>query len=349
MKLCPQCNERFFEEDLNFCTYDGTPLRSPNGRVGSYDLDGERTTMNRWKVAFFILLLAFVAAGIAGFLILVDKEGRTTAEAPKPAETQPASVTQPSSNVPVVTQPPAPHLAELSQEELIKLLPKNLLRRFHLGEPGQGRPDDIRAISVDGGEFAVMVGSGKLEGSQRGAVERILILKREEEEFLDVTGKSLPARYSSGIIRGQRADARFDDGNPNLTIREPVSSTSVVDECPTCERAYHEVVLQWKGSAYVESERSWDNDKYSVFYAVADALEKKKIDVRARSVIATSLDHEVTRGFPRNGKAGWIVEIRGGDDKSDNAEYELSNGVDQLLITLSRANGQWKAVKIERP
>jgi hypothetical protein len=238
-------------------------------------------------------------------------------------------------------------LAELSRQELMESLPRNLLRRFHAGEPGQGLPDDLRVIAGQSGEYVVLIGSGRIEGASRTPAERMLILRYEENEFKDVTRQSLPAAYASGAVAGRQAQVRFDETGVNLLISEPASSSSIVQECASCDHAYQLVTLEWKGVRYAETSRAWENDRYSVFYATADALERKKVDHRARSVIDRALDPIISQGFARNGKEGWTVEWRG-DEESDTASYELSNGAESLIITLSRLKGQWRAIQIVR-
>jgi hypothetical protein len=128
-------------------------------------------------------------------------------------------------------------------------------------------------------------------------------------------------------------------------VRGAASSNSVVQECATCDHAYQVVALEWKNGRYVESARTWENDRYTVFYLVAEALEKKKVDSRARPFIEASLDPIISQGFPRNGKEGWTVEFHG-EEGAETAGYELNNNFDRLLITVAIVKGQWKAVQI---
>lgn len=143
---------------------------------------------------------------------------------------------------------------------------------------------------------------------------------------------------------GRGAQAKFDEGGNNIVIREPRSS-SIVQSCSSCGPPYQVITLQWKNGRYVEAARTWDNDRYTVFYVVADALEKKKIDNRARPFIETALDPIIAEGFPRNGKDGWTVEWHG-DEGAETGAYELGNSFDRIVITVSRVGGHWKAVEI---
>jgi hypothetical protein len=341
MKVCPVCREQF-EDELKFCTFDGAPLPGSAGSSRS-SADAYTESSNGWKAAFFVLLVVVLAgAGIAGFLLL--KERRLT---------QPVvSVSQASTAAPRQAEPPIVSeaetkpglLSDLSRQELMDRLPNNLLRRFHLGEPGQGTPDDLRVLSSDKGEFVAMVGSGKLEGG-RTAVERILILKYEESDFRDATREVLPSLYSSGTVTGRGAQAKFGEGGNNIVVREPRSSNSIVQPCASCEGAYQVITLQWKNGRYVETARAWDNDRYTAFYVVAEALEKKKIDSKARPLIESALDPIIADGFPRNGKDRWTVEWHG-DEGAETGAYELGNSFDRIVITVSRVAGHWKAVEI---
>jgi hypothetical protein len=128
-------------------------------------------------------------------------------------------------------------------------------------------------------------------------------------------------------------------------VRGSASSNSVVQECATCDHAYQVITLEWKNGRYTETARTWENDRYTVFYLVAEALEKKKVDTRARPFIETSLDPIVAQGFPRNGKEAWTFEFHG-EEGAETASYELNNNFDRLTITVAMVKGQWKATQI---
>jgi hypothetical protein len=349
MKMCPVCREQF-EDELRFCTFDGAPLPgsglgSPGSSRATADAypDSIGRAHNGWKTAFFLLLTTVLAgAGIASFLLLGERQSRHSLVTVSQAVMTPPRQAEPPTVSEGETKPGL--LSDLSRQELMDRLPNNLLRRFHLGEPGQGTPDDLRVLSGDKGEFVAMVGSGKLEGG-RTPVERILILKYEENDFRDATREVLPSLYASGTITGRGAEAKFGEGGNNIVVREPRSSSSIVQPCSSCDGAYQVITLQWKNGRYVESGRAWDNDRYTVFYVVADALEKKKVDNRARPFIESALDPIIAEGFPRNGKDRWTVEWHG-DEGAETGAYELGNSFDRIVITVSRVGGQWKAVEI---
>jgi hypothetical protein len=365
MKTCPQCREEF-EDDMKFCTFDGTVLRAstPNrtaasnrasyrrqtpSQYSSYEVADEsyaaRPRSNGWKTAFFFLLAINIIAGgaLAAYLLLKPEAkpapaAAAAAPAPQPIAAEPAAPPE---------ETKAPQLpSEMAREELMKVLPKNLLRRFHAGESAQGLPDDMRVIKDDAGEHVVLVGAGRLDGPSRTPAERILVLKYDQNDFRDVTRQVLPSLYASGAVAGEQADVKFDETGVNLLIHEPASSKGVVEECPQCEHAYQQVKLEWKGTRYSEAARAWENDRYTAFYALADALDKRRVDARARPLIDKSLDPIITEGFDRNGKDGWTVEARE-HNEADRGSYELNNGDKRLLIRVSRVNGQWKAVQID--
>jgi hypothetical protein len=354
MKTCPVCREQF-EDELRFCTFDGSPL--PGARKSKPDIHGRTDIVidpdeyaaspahNGWRTAFFLLLaLMFTGAAIATAYFLMQprtsQAGRTSMQS---SLITPTSIpTEPTPAPEAVAKEPALH--EMTRQELMAKLPKNLLRRFHAGETSQGTPDDLRVVSAETGEYVVLLGSGRIEGSVKVPAQRILILKYEENDFRDSTSELLPASYRSGAVAGRGAQVRFSEGGHNVIVREPASKSSVVNECASCDRAYQVLTLEWKNGKYVESGRAWENDRYTVFYVVADALEKKKVDPRARPFVEKSLDPIITQGFTRSGKDGWTVEWRADDEES--ASYELIDESDRLMITLSRVNGQWKAVQI---
>jgi hypothetical protein len=359
MKQCPTCREEY-DDDLKYCTYDGAVLRGRAGRptgapsrpsgptkvYSSANANVRERSYNGWKIAFFVLLVA-VLAGNGSFLFfyVLQPVGRTREpEQPPPPAAQKEAVAAIPVAVPATAT--SPSITEMSRESLLDILPKNLLRRFHAGETTQGRPDDLRTIKGETGEFVVLVGAGRREGSSASPDERILVLKSDGDEFKDVTAQSLPRSLSDGIVSGRRADARFDETGPGLWLRELASSKSVVNECADCDHSYQEVRLEWKGSRYVESSRAWENEAYAVFYATADAIEKRRVDGRARPVIDRSLDPIINQGFARAGKTGWTVEWQNGDN-AELAEFLLSNGTDRLQIRLAKLKGQWRAVEIK--
>lgn len=216
----------------------------------------------------------------------------------------------------------------------MQLLPRDVTGRFQGGRP------DLRIVSDDKYEYAVMAGIGRSSGAPIG---RILALRYDGGQFLDATRQLLPGAYSSGVLRRQ-AEVRFDEANVNILLREPVSSRAIVDECDTCDHAYQQVILSWKDGRYVEKSRLWDNDRYSVFYAVADAIDKRQVEARARPIIDSSLDFKIARGFARNEGKGWTVVWR--NSTSETIEYELRNASGFLVITVSKDKGQWKAVAL---
>ena len=357
MNTCPVCQEQF-EDELRFCTFDGARLRggasTATGPRSSQTVIAEPVTYygssyergrNGWRIAFFLLLaLVLTGTGIGTAYLLMQKQ---TASATTPAAPERA-VEAKSAELPAAIEPvdKPSSLAALTRQELMEKLPNNLLRRFHAGEPGQGIPDDLRIIASEKGEYVVMLGSGHLEGSSRTPVERILILKRGEDDFRDATRELLPSSYGSGSVGGRGAQVKFDEGGNNIVVREPKSSSSIVHQCASCDHAYQLVTLHWKNGRYLESARVWENDRYTVFYVVADALEKKKVDGRARPFIENALDPIIAEGFSRSGKDAWTVEWHG-EEGAETGGYELANSFDRLLITVSRVNGQWKAVQIE--
>ena len=357
MKTCPVCHEQF-ENELRFCTYDGEPLsgvaRGASGALRSEQQEGGPTVVysggayphqsSGWKWAFIVLLLlVLLGGGIGVVYFLRNNQGGTRATTTPPVV---ISESRPSTAAPVSDTIDAPaSLAELSRQELIDRLPQNLLRRFHSGEPGQGMPDDVRVVGPPKAEYVVLLGSGRLEGGLRTPVERLLILKPEGDDFHDVTRQLLPAAYGSGTLADKGAHVKFAESGSNIVVRVAASSNSIVKECTTCAHAYQLATLEWKNGRYVESARSWESDRYTAFYLVADALEKKKVDSRARPFIEPSLDPVIAEGFSRTGKEAWSVEFHG-EEGAETAGYELGNNFDRLLITVALVKGQWKAVKI---
>ncbi len=351
MKFCPHCREGF-EDDLKYCTFDGTVLRviPPDARVTTPLPDPRETYSRRsgnggWRFAFIILFLVAITSA-ATLAVIYFRGEQHTDPAAQPARSK---ISQPNSaEPPVVTEETktALELAQLPRPQLMEMLPQNLLRRFHANGAGQGRPVDLRIVKDDKSQYVVLVGTVRVEGASQRLAERVLILQYDAEQFTDVTRRALPAGVSSGVILGQRSQAKFDAESSNLMITVPASSSAIVKECTSCEHAYQVVTLEWKGSRYVETARQWDNDRYTVFYVVAEALERRRVDGRVRGLIAPALDPVITEGFDRAGREGWTVQARVENEAAETGAYELINGERSLVITVSKINGQWKAVRI---
>lgn len=336
MRHCPTCNEEY-EDDLSYCTFDGVALCLSDDEAGDSS-STDPDLVNKWKIAFFVLLGAVLIGG-ASLVAVMSSRGHSKAvesraistdvdrKTPLNATAEPGLVKQ---TVPV---------SKLGRTEILEILPKNLLRWFR-----NSSPDELRIVSGKEGDYIVVVGLGR-SGAGIGAAERILVLKNEGEEFDDVTRQVLPGAHGSGVF-GTRSHVKFDAEGSNLIIRLPASSNKIIDECASCEHAYQRVTLEWKETRYVEVERVWDNDRYTAFYVVAEALEKRKVESRARPLIDKSLDGLLSNGFARSDKRGWIVENLTEDGQASTAEYQLRNGMDQLTITVSKVNGQWRATRV---
>ncbi len=351
MKYCPQCREGF-EDDFVYCTFDGGALRliPPDAKITTQLRDLRQTRSRRsgngiWKFVLTIFFLIAVASAAALTVIYFRREQ------PGDSVNQPARTKTPQTNS--VEPPPVTEttktvleLAQLPRPKLMEMLPQNLLRRFHASGAGQGKPADLRIVKDDKSQYVVLVGTVRVEGASQRLAERVLILQYDEEQFTDVTRRALPASVSSGVILGQRSQAKFDAESSNLMITIPASSSAIVKECSSCEHAYQVITLEWKGSRYVETARQWDNDRYTVFYVVAEALERRRVDGRVRGLIAPALDPLITEGFDRNGREGWTVQARVENEAAETGAYELINGERSLVITVSKINGQWKAVRI---
>ncbi|MCI0485444.1 MAG: hypothetical protein L0229_02475 [Blastocatellia bacterium] len=343
MRLCPTCWEDF-EDDLSYCMFDGTALRPADRSAGtepqplpSYhsDLYSRAPRAKGRKLLVFALLMV---ASIGGALAVYssrkpeDRPAATPNAMPAAVETvKAAGVREPETPSVEEPKPPA-SIAEITRSQLMELLPGDVLGRFQGGRP------DLRIVADDKHEYVVMAGIGRSRDAGR-----ISALRYESGQFLDATRRLLPGAYSSGAVKRQ-AEVRFDEANVNILVREPVSSRAIVDECDACDHAYQQVTLSWKNGRYAERSRLWSNDRYTVFYAVADALEKRLVDARARSVIDGSLDARIARGFARNDDKGWIVLWR--NSASDTIEYELKNGSGYLVITVSKIKDRWKAIAI---
>lgn len=351
MKFCPHCREGF-EDDLKYCTFDGTVLRGipPDAKVTTQLPDLGQTYSTRsgnggGRFAFIVLFLVAII-GAAAFAVVYFRGEQPSDPAAQPARSK---TSQPNSSEPPVVSEETKtvlELAQLPRPQLMEMLPQNFLRRFHASGGSQGKPDDLRIVKDDKSQYVVLVGTVRVEGGAQRLAERVLILQYDAEQFIDVTRRALPSIVSSGVILGQRSQAKFDAESSNLTITVPASSSAIVKECTSCEHAYQIVTLEWKGSRYVETGRQWDNDRYTVFYVVAEAIEKRRVDGRVRAMIAPALDPVIAEGFDRDGKEGWTVQARVESEAAETGAYELINGDKSLIITVSKINGQWKAVRI---
>ncbi|HEY7545030.1 MAG TPA: hypothetical protein VID27_09120 [Blastocatellia bacterium] len=351
MKYCPHCREGF-EDDLKYCTFDGTALKviPPDAKVTTQPPDhrqsySQRSGNGAWRFAFLgLFLIAIICAAALAIVYFRREQHRDPAAQPARAASPPSHSAEP----PAVAEETKPslELAQLPRAQLMEMLPPNLLRRFHATGAAQGKPDDLRIVKDDKSQYIVLVGTVRVEGGTQRLAERVMILQYDTEQFTDVTRRALPASVSSGVILGQRSQAKFEAESSNLMITVPASSSAIVKECTSCEHAYQVVTLEWKGSRYVETARQWDNDRYTAFYVVAEALERRRVDGRVRGLIAPALDPVITEGFDRAGREGWTVQARVESEAAETGAYELINGERSIVITVSKINGQWKAVRI---
>ena len=119
---------------------------------------------NGWKTAFFFLLAINLIAGAALAAYLLMKPQPKRAELPS-QQLQRLNSAAPEA-APPAEEAETPKLpSEMAREELMKILPRNLLRRFHAGEQSQGTPDDLRVIKDETGEHVVLLGAGRLDGA----------------------------------------------------------------------------------------------------------------------------------------------------------------------------------------
>ena len=351
MKYCPKCREEYEDEEFSYCTFDGEALESM--AIADLEIDAAQPVAaelprrsgshGRGRRTLVVVIIALSICGALSTYLLVRR-------APKPALATPAHAA--SSANPVTVEDSAPvdvseskvEITQLSDTELLRIVPKHLLRRFKADEGGEPRPDELRVFPGGDANYVVMVGTGHLS-VVRTALDQLLVLKHEKGEFQDITRGAVPGLGVSGAL-GQNTHIRFDANGTDLVVRRPASSRSVVDECPSCEHAYQQVTMEWKGSHFAEKQRQWDNDRYTAFYVAAEALERKKVDRLARPLIDHPLDSAIAEGFERQGKRGWVVENLTDDVDSPSAEYELKNGADRLIIRVSKVDGQWKATRI---
>jgi hypothetical protein len=351
MKYCPECDEEFEDAEYGFCTFDGTPLRTleavEDEEAEHLDDSGAETSeiepgayAERWRIATFITLAALFLIG--GIFAVYLSSNRSQEQAVK-ATTRPAPPED--SNITSGEAPRPVSITELTRDGLLNIIPKNFLSRFQ-GQGGSAAPDDIRVLTSGEDHYVVMVGSGRRDSSTRQPVERMVVLKREEGEFVDRTRQALPGSFSGGVAKGSGARVALDSGGKNLIIRQSASSAGIIDECPTCEHAYQKITLEWQDSRYVEISRQWDNDRYTALYVVAEALEKRRVDQRARPLIDAALDEFIAQGFSRKDKKGWVVENLTEDKSAPVADYELKNGSGRVLIRVSNVNGRWKAIRV---
>jgi len=361
MKICPTCREEYAHE-FSYCTFDGAKLKKqPRQKKSGANYSKPRAAkpstvktialrpasrVNFGKTGLYSLLaVVFLGSSVIAVLTLVRKDTKSSQPLKLVMSTaQPATIEEAR---PAEEVKPATILAEMPRENLLKLMPQNLLRRFHAGERLQGTPDDMRVIKSEKGEYAVLIGSGGADRDSRAPAKRLLALLYDGQQFVDVTSSILPPPLSRGIITGLRSDLKFESQGLNLLARV-VASSGLAGECATCDRAYQQVTLEWKDSRYVESKRIWNNDPYTAFYATVEALEKRRVDARSRQIVDESLAGEIYLGFSRNGNQPWTVQPIGDSDSADRASYEISNGSERLIITVAKENDRWRAVRVDR-
>ncbi len=361
MKYCPICYEGF-EEDLLFCTFDGEALQllETGQRItGRQPIFEEWRNEQKKKVSTAqshrrkakplsrtivigsssVVALCVVAAAVT-YLFL---SRNMSVETPITNAATATSASKPEEALAPSEAKSLPSLSELSSERLQAMLPPALMRRF-----AHNRSEDMRILKTDKGEVAVLIGSGGYDSVSGATLRRLLIVKYESEQFADVTPHLLPAGFSAGAVAGARAQVRFDNETPNLFIRVQVPNGGVLRECSSCDHAYQTVTLEWTGARYAETHRTWDDDAFTAFFVFAQALSKRQADVKSKPFMSDAVAVEVSQGFARNSKQGWTVHGRGEGQDSNTVSYELSNGEENLAVTLSKASGRWQVLKFAR-
>ncbi|HEU4387819.1 MAG TPA: hypothetical protein VFV34_08485 [Blastocatellia bacterium] len=351
MKFCPKCREEYEDEEFSYCTFDGEVLESFDSAeveddpapVAAAEFRPRAGTRTRGKRILGLVMAALLICGTVVAYLFIKRTPKPALTVPAQAASSAAPVTHDES-VPIEISDSKAEITQLSDTELLRIVPKYLLRRFKPDETGEPRPDELRVFQGAGANYVVMVGTGHLS-VVRTALDQVLVLKHEDGEFHDITRGAVPGIGTSGAL-GQNTHVKFDANGTDLVVRRPASSRTVVDECASCEHAYQQVTLEWKGSHFAEKQRAWDNDRYTAFYVAAEALDRRKVDRLARPLIDHLLDSAIAEGFERQGKRGWVVENLTDDVDAASAEYELKNSADRVIIRVAKVDGRWMATRI---
>jgi hypothetical protein len=322
VKYCPLCGEFFEDEEMKYCTFDGSSL-----------LDCAQARRLSIKKLALLTLLALVAVG-AATLLLVSRS---------PAPPQSGAPLRLSLDLktesPIAAEGPE-SLMGLPRPALLAILPKEALNQFR-----HGLVEDLRVITSSDAEYVTLIGPSS--NSHSLPAWRLLILKREGGAFSDVTAEALPAAYSGGALPFP-SSAYFDpETGSRLIVRQKASSNKIVYECDLCEHAYQIIALQWRKDRYVESERKWENDPYTAVYVFARALKDGRIDAAARPLIDQVLDPVLLEGLVDPPDGAWVVEkiSAGTSELPDQATYILRGEPTSIRLRVAKMNGQWKVVE----
>jgi hypothetical protein len=193
------------------------------------------------------------------------------------------------------------------------------------------------------------------------------VFKLDGNHLADVTREAVPAYFPAARIGDQFSEISFRGNGRDITIANPIApdDRGLIGSCSDCEQAYTTQDINWQQGEYVLGSAGWHNDAYTACYVVARALEKKRIMEKDRPFIATNLDGEITLGFER-GVEQWELEKLSRDilesmdedhvplnaglpETNENSLfYRLSNGLNTIILTVSKNGEQWQVVALKR-
>ncbi len=328
-KICPKCKGVLAPKEV-VCSKCETSLN-------------EKSSGRIWLIlGLFCILLSITILG--GTFWYVEKRRST--------KSQMTSAFAPINPTNVQSSKSLLVLNKLSSQQLLDLVPVKTLSRYR-SKSGNSLPEQMCVIEQDADQYLVLIGSERIDsGDDDLAIPLVCVFKLDGETLSDVTREVLP--FEDKKIGGSKTQVSLIKKGPDFDIKNPVQS-DLFEPCNNCEQAYMIQEVAWCGKDYELGVKNWSNDPYTIFYVVAQALEKQSLDPYNRVYIDSELDPFIISGLEHNSGQKWTVNNLTTNNlfelKSlDKVSYALSNGIKTLIITVTKdKTGLWKATSLTYP
>lgn len=322
--ICPKCGGVLAPKEV-VCPKCETPARERSGRV--------------WLILGLLCILLSVGILIGTFWYVDNK--RSTK--------QNTNALAPINNTNSQLSKALLTLNKLSSQQLLDLVPVKTLSRFR-SKSGNSLPEQMCVIEQDTDQYLVLIGLEQINTSEDDmAIPLVCVFKLDGETLSDVSREVLP--FEDRKIGGAKTQVSLIKKGPDFDIKNPVQS-DLFEPCTNCEQAYSIQEVAWCGKGYELGVKNWSNDPYTIFYIVAQALDKQSLDPYNRIYIDSALDSLIILGLDHNNNQKWIATNLTTNNlfelKSlDKVSYSLSNGIKTLIVTVSKDNnGLWKATSL---
>lgn len=251
-----------------------------------------------------------------------------------------------------VAAAPTIKLQDLSRQQLLDMVPVHILSRFR-SPSSDTLPDDLRVFNEGEDQYVVMVGSRESESKEME--KAVVVFKLEGGSLSDVSREVLPADLPQGRVCSSLCDLKFYNKAADIELALPVTlnSSPLNEDCANCEHAYMLQELSWCTTGYELGTKMWRNDAYTAVYLTAQALNRKSVNYDERIFIDHEVDAEISKGFEKDANIPWkaqnVTEAEDYQMKNlDSFNYTIGNGTNAVYLTVSKIDGRWRTMAIER-